>query len=63
MRETFLVRAHPHRLERLVHAAAHLVLGQSHVQGAESHILEHGRREELVIGVLEDESHQRADDR
>ncbi len=42
--------------ERLAHPGGDLFLREPHVERAEGHVLRDGGREELVVGVLEDEA-------
>ena len=50
------VLAHPHRLQRALHAVLDLGLGEAEVERPERDVLAHGRHEQLVVGVLEDEA-------
>ena len=43
-------------VERLRHAVLDLGLGEAEVERAERDVLAHGRHEELVVGVLEDQA-------
>ena len=57
MRHPPLEARHAYRLERPLDAAVDLGLRHPHVQRPERHVLEHGRAEQLVVGVLEHEAH------
>ena len=48
--------AHPDRGQRALDAVVDLGFGEAHVERPERHVVEHGRAEELVVGVLEDEA-------
>lgn len=48
--------AHPDAGEGGFHAAVDFIGGQSHVDGAEGNVFEHGWAKELVVGVLEDKA-------
>ena len=52
----FFMADHAHCSQRPRHPLAHLILRQAHVQGAKGHILKDGRREKLVVRVLENET-------
>src|SRR4029079_359822 len=47
--------------QRPLDAAVDLVLGHAHVQWAERDVLEDGRAEQLIVGILEDEPDPRPD--
>ena len=61
MRHAPLEAAHAHRAEGTLDAMVQLRLGHAHVDGPEGHVLPHGGAEELVVGVLEDETDRGAD--
>ena len=51
-----LEAGHPDRGQRALDAVVDLVLGHAHVQRPERDVLEHGRAEQLVVGILEHEA-------
>ena len=55
------VVAHAHLGQGLGHAVLNLVRRQAHVQRPERYVIEDPGREELVVRVLEHQSHQRPD--
>ena len=61
MRRARLVAAHPHLGEGGPRPPQHLVLDQPLVQRPVGDVVEHGRREELIVGVREEQPDLRAD--
>ena len=48
-------------VERMVHHALNLELVLAELPGTEGDILEHGRTEKLIVGILEEQAHRAAD--
>ena len=61
MRRPLLEAVEPHPRERPRDPFPHLLLADAELLRAEGDVLEHGRAEELVVGVLEEEADLAAD--
>ena len=56
MRGSLRVGLHPDRGEGVVHTLLELCTLHAEVRGPERHVVVHGRHEQLVIGILEDDA-------
>ena len=61
MGQPSLEAGHPDGRQRALHPLVDLDLGNPHVERSEGHVLEDGRAEQLVVGILEDETDLGAD--